>query len=306
MWLNTLYAALATFLITAIGVGLYRRYAIAALLVDVPNARSSHDGITPRGGGLLLVIVPIIWAVLHRGLPESLGPAFWLAGALIGALGFWDDHRSLSAKFRLLIQAVAVVGYLVWVGVGPLIAWGFSPWLAYPLATLTFLWSINLFNFMDGSDGLAASEGLFILLGAVGLFSAQQAEFMLPWLATTGAAILGFLVWNWPKARLFMGDVGSSFLGFLVMAIAWTGAEQGLSLVVWAILYALFIMDATITLLYRMALKQPWMSPHREHTYQRLLQLGWSHLQVLLSYSAFNTLLLGAAYLAYRDRKSVV
>jgi len=164
------------------------------------------------------------------------------------------------------------------------------------------VWMTNLYNFMDGSDGFAAAQGLFIF-GMAGYFLYDLQVYSFATLSWGLVALLaGFLIWNWPVARIFMGDAGSYFLGFLTAVIALMSYKvYQLPLMLWVILTSLFWFDATVTLLRRMLAREKWYKPHRLHAYQRLIQAGWSHQQVLLSAIGANTILSGLAWLAYHD-----
>jgi Fuc2NAc and GlcNAc transferase len=160
----------------------------------------------------------------------------------------------------------------------------------------------NLFNFMDGSDGMAAQEALyFFTIGGYFLFQHQAIELAaLSW--GLSALLAGFLVWNWPVARIFMGDSGSYFLGFSIAMFAIIGHKYfQISLVVWGILTSLFWFDATVTLIRRILNRDQWRKPHRLHAYQRLIQYGWSHQTVLILAICINALLSGLAYFAFQQ-----
>jgi Fuc2NAc and GlcNAc transferase len=177
---------------------------------------------------------------------------------------------------------------------------GLPRYLLLPLAVLAIVWGTNLFNFMDGIDGIAAAEGLFIA-GAGGALLAGTAPAVTAALWVIAAACAGFLVWNWSPARIFMGDVGSGFFGFLLAAIAALTATQGLlPIPVWAILWGTFIADTGVTLVRRMLRGEQWWSAHRSHAYQRLSRRFGSHGKSALLYSGINVLLLApAAILAH-------
>lgn len=272
-----------------IGSAIYLRVAPRRAL-DIPNARSSHSRPTPRGGGVAIVLGFLVglglWWVQTAGLsPRALG---WLVGAvLIALVGFVDDLRSLAALPRLIAQLIAAVA-LTLLGVQLHDA---SPvtLLALPVAFTYIVGLTNIYNFMDGIDGLATTQAAIAGV-ALGLSGGILGN---PLLEVSGsviaAAAIGFLPFNRPRARLFMGDVGSTFLGFSfagLTLLASIGVGGGrLPLIVGPVLLAPFVFDGTFTLIGRMLRREPWYSAHRSHLYQRLVGLGWSHGQVTSLYA---------------------
>ncbi len=260
-------------------------------LLDHPNERSLHGAPVPRSGGLAIFAGIVVGGLcvaypLLTNLPTEF---WWVAGAvaLLVAVGFVDDVRSVSAKVRFGVHLL-VASVLVWNGLGlAMIAWPGGE-LAVPreigvIVTLAIsVWLVNLYNFMDGMDGLAGGMALFgfttlALLGWV----RGAPEFALVNLVIA-AASAGFLVSNFPPAAIFMGDAGSSLLGYLVAAIGFWGDVSG-RVPLWAtlLLFSPFLVDATYTLLRRMIRRELWWRPHRTHIYQRLVQAGWGHRRTL-------------------------
>lgn len=249
-------------------------------LLDHPNARSSHVTPTPRGGGLawLIGLLPA-WAVVAwmSGGP----PGFWMiiaAAAGLAAVSLVDDFRSLPALPRLGAQAVAVAIGLASLPESSLLFQGWLPTVGDRfVAAILWLWFINLFNFMDGIDGLTGVEAGGIGLGVATLAVIGAAdEAALGFGLTLAGTAIGFLVWNWRPARVFLGDVGSVPLGFLIGWLLLRLALDGH----WAaalLLPAHHLADATITLLRRLARGARVWAAHREHFYQRAVQAGWSH-----------------------------
>jgi len=233
-------------------------------------------------------------------------------------VGFWDDHKivksqlgqtpqkGLSAGIRFGVQCLAAIISLFLIGEGGYLV---QPWLSSVPLPLCFLvlsiaivWMINLFNFMDGSDGIAASEGLFVFaVGGYILFQYHAQEMAtLAW--GLAALLAGFLAWNWPIARIFMGDCGSYFLGFMVALYALISYKLfNVPLMIWVLLTGLFWFDATITLVRRILAGEEWRKPHRKHAYQRLLQSGWSHQSVLFGTIGVNSILSVLAYVVSKD-----
>lgn len=288
-------------------VGLFRAHAIDRGMLDHPSERSSHYAPTARGGGVVffgawMALIGVLYITDNVSL--TLVKIFAPVG-LVGAIGFWDDTRGASKVIRLLFQSVAALLFLWMVteGVENVLVEKNIPVLLSLLATvLGIVWMTNLFNFMDGSDGMAAQEAMFVF-GMGGYFLLQQGAVALGILALGLVALLaGFLTWNWPVARIFMGDSGSYFLGFTLSMYAIIGdCYCGIPLVIWFILTGLFWFDATVTLVRRILHQEKWSTPHRLHAYQRLIQHGWSHQAVLLCAIMANTVLAGLAWIAFYD-----
>jgi Fuc2NAc and GlcNAc transferase len=278
-----------------------RRWLIRSNLVDLPGARRSHDVPTPRGGGVAVVIAIVLASLLAAN-------GAWWPGLLVvsglAVLGWADDRRELRAAFRLVVQ-VLLVGLGLWL-VGPVESVAVLgreltlAWLWTALAGVAMVWLINLHNFMDGSDGLAAAQGIWsgLVFGMLMLAGGLAAPGAFA-LALAGA-FAGFLLWNRPPARIFMGDVGSMALGGGIAMLALIGAVSGVvSIWLSLIVTSLFVVDATLTLGLRVARGERWYTAHRQHAYQRLIVAGWSHGGVLGLYAAVNLLLvLPAAWIA--------
>ncbi len=267
------------------GVAWIRRVALKRAILDHPNERSSHSIPTPRGGGLAVVIL-VIATVLAFGIINGFNKqniAFIVSGILLAALGWQDDVRTLSAKIRFPIQFVAItitmlgMGYFESVTIPLFGVWRLG-WLGIPITFAWILGLINAYNFMDGIDGiaggvaLAAGLGWMILSSAFGGLENPLAF----WIALAIAATsLGFLGHNWPPARIFMGDVGSTFLGFSFAVVPLISAQRGGDALMFgtAIMWT-FIMDAGITFLRRLARREDVFAAHRTHLYQRLVISG--------------------------------
>lgn len=264
---------------------LVRRYALSRGVLDVPNERSSHSTPTPRGGGLAIALTVLGGTVVAAGMgwvPAGLAAAAVGGGALMAVTGWIDDRRGLSALARLLVQVAAAVWAVAWTGAPDALSLGAA---AVPigaggalLAVVGIVWATNLFNFMDGIDGLAAGQSVIAaaVAGALLLRAGTGGAALLALLVAAGAA--GFLPANWSPARIFMGDVGSALLGFLfgVLAVA-SDVARAMPLLGWVLLLGVFVFDATVTLLRRVARGERWYAAHRSHAYQRLVQSGWTH-----------------------------
>ncbi|MEY4683906.1 MAG: hypothetical protein RLZ25_365 [Pseudomonadota bacterium] len=288
--------------------GWVRHYALIRLL-DVPNDRSSHTRPTPRGGGLGIVVVLVVSGLMAFAaglLPASLALA--LSAAIpLAIIGFIDDHGDVPARWRFLVQVISAIWAIYWIGGLEMLRIGGLDLhlgvLGYPFGILVMVWMLNLFNFMDGIDGIEASEVIFIglassLLIGGGITLAPAPE-LLTLVAISGATF-GFLLWNWPPARIFMGDVGSGVLGFLLALLMLQSAVSGkLSLVIWVILSGVFLVDATVTLLIRLTQGERWYQAHRSHAYQHASRRFGNHRTVTLGVLAINLFwLLPMAFIA--------
>jgi Fuc2NAc and GlcNAc transferase len=273
--------------------GWLRRYALASHLIDIPNARSSHTLPTPRGGGLAIVAVflaslPIFYAV--GDLPWADVAAFVGAGGLVASVGFLDDRGHVSVRWRLLAHFLAAAWVLWCLGGMPALIVTDSIWVRGLLtgAGLFYLvWLLNLYNFMDGIDGLAGLEAFSVCLGGALLYGAGGHFGPLLVLA---AAVAGFLYWNLPPAKIFMGDGGSGFLGIVLgifsLQAAWVSPQFFWS---WLILLGFFIVDATWTLLRRWYQGDKVYQAHRSHAYQYAAR-AYGHRLVSLVVMAINVL----------------
>jgi len=275
-----------------------RRYALASNLIDVPNDRSSHAVATPRGGGLAIVVaIAAALAALYvdGSIPVRHLIPWLLGGGAISLVGFIDDRRGLKASVRFAVHATAGLLLIGLTGVGA-IPWPAgvvgAGWLTLFVAWVGILWSINLFNFMDGTDGLASSEAMYIFLAAASIrWWTGLHDGVAILMAACAAGSAGFLFWNWPPAKIFMGDVGSGFLGFAIAACA-TLASSASSLTIWTwvVLGGTFAADATVTLAVRAIHGEKVYEAHRGHVYQRLSRRWNSHRAVLLLNMLINVL----------------
>lgn len=282
------------------------RYAISKELLDIPNERSSHTTTTPRGGGVAIVVTFLIVLViflLTNVIEASNAFALLGAGGLVAAVGFWDDHGNVPRKWRLLAHLVAATWALYWIGpIPPLQFFGFdilAGWIEAGFLILLLVWLLNMFNFMDGIDGIAGSEAVFVA-SAGALFSWLSGNDGHALLSLSLAmASMGFLSWNWPPARIFMGDAGSGFLGMILGVLAYSAFAEGVSLWVWLILMSVFLADAGLTLLRRIYQGERWYEAHRTHAYQWASR-KWGHLRTTLAVIAINVgWLLPLAYVAF-------
>jgi len=268
-------------------------------LIDVPNERSSHARPTPKGGGVAIAISSLaamgLLSILGM-MPAHLFLAIAPGGAAVAAVGLIDDITPLTARLRLLVHFMAAAWAVVCIGPVPFFDHlapdtpGFQ-WLGYALSTVGIVWFLNMYNFMDGIDGIAASQAVFMCVGAalLALFSTGIA-YIAAAAIVIGAASCGFLLWNWPPAKIFMGDVGSGYLGFVfaVLALA-SGAHSHSLFGVWSclILAGVFSVDATFTVVRRFLRGEQVTRPHRTHAFQLLTQ-KMGHRNVTLAVALVN------------------
>lgn len=267
-----------------------RKVAFEKGIIDEPNVRSSHSMPTPRGGGLAIVILTsltIMVTMFVGHVDVELGLVMLFGGLPIAWIGFKDDRQSVPAATRFLIHALAAMWAMYEMGGLPtfqigerIVDLGMSGDL---LATIAIIWCINLFNFMDGIDGIAALEAIFLAIGGAVLCTLGAPSSAVPLLGVTVAATsVGFLVWNWPPAKIFMGDVGSGYLGYVLAVLALASArESPVAIFVWVTLGGVFFVDATVTLVRRLIRLERFYEAHRTHAYQWLAR-RWGHLRVTL------------------------
>ena len=305
-WLFLITACALVALVTWAATWAVLRALVRFEVYDTPNPRSSHAQPKPRGGGLaLLPVLFVAWCGVVLWL-DAAPPGFWLVllgtGLLI-VISCLDDLRDLPAGLRFAVQAVAVTLGLAGMDGSGLVFQGLLPPLVdHIAAAVLWLWFVNLFNFMDGIDGISGVEAISLGLGLVlvgGLSHWPLVMLALP--ALLAAATLGFLVWNWAPAKVFLGDVGSVPLGYLLGWLLLIAAIEGQ----WAVALILplyYLADATITLARRAARGVKIWHAHREHFYQRAVQGGCSHAAVSSQVLVCNVLLIvlaGAAALGY-------
>lgn len=281
------------FLLALVLTGFIRRYALHAQLIDHASNRSAHTQPTPRGGGLSIVIatvVALLASVAVLGVPRDVALGLAGGGAAVALVGWLDDHGHVSPLVRLSMHFLSAIWLIWWVGWFPIekMALWNPNWTigARILTALFIVWMINLYNFMDGIDGLAAGGAIVISLGGAMLLVATGfpvTAMIVPPLILA-AATFGFLPWNWPPARIFMGDASSGFLGFMLAALAiCMGRLAPQVSYAWAILPGAFIADATVALVRRFMRGEPVYQAHRAHAYQRWTRRLNGHLPVTMA-----------------------
>ncbi|HXE57615.1 MAG TPA: glycosyltransferase family 4 protein [Gemmatimonadales bacterium] len=291
--------ALLGFLAGDVGTLAAREYALARGVLDVPNERSAHSRPTPRGGGIAIaatVLAGVALATVAGVVERRLGIGLLGGGLMVAVVGWLDDHGGLRARTRFCVHLAAALWFLAWIGGYPVLRLGFTEielgLAGSVLAAIGIVWGINFFNFMDGIDGLAGLEAVFV--GAVGgAFLIVSGDRPLGLLALLIAATsAGFLRWNWSPAVIFMGDVGSTLLGFMLCAIAVASANRELvPMITWGTLMGVFVFDATVTVVRRFLQGYPIQVPHREFAFHRAVRLGRSHRRVCLKVLGLNLVL---------------
>lgn len=277
-------------------------YARRRRLLDMPGQRRSHSVPTPRGGGIAIVFALLVGAgVLAMWRGEARTLLAWLAPPIIAVawVGWIDDHGGVAAGKRFAVHCAASA----WILLQPFVlaaspslpliqqfpgdAW---PYLALAATGLAMVWSINLHNFMDGINGLLALQALFVLTALSSLVAWRGGQGGEYWLVGA-AACFAFLPFNFPRARVFMGDVGSGALGLVIaLAVLWLAALPQVAMCSGLVLCSAFAVDATCTLLSRMLRGRRWYSAHREHLYQWLVRSGFTHAGVVALYMGWNLL----------------
>lgn len=268
-------------------------------VIDIPNERSSHKTPTPRGGGLAIVISWYIGITMlfYFNLIESYLFYALLSGIILAIVSLIDDVIDLPPVVRLLAQiTTAVTAFILLNGIGPIQILGFAMninFIVYPVVIIGMVWFINLYNFLDGIDGYVSIETILVS-AIVFLFSGNNILLILI------ACVFGFLIWNWPKAKIFMGDVGSTQLGFILVVLGiYFHNQQQFSILQWFILTSPFWFDATFTLFRRWRNKEKLSQAHKKHAYQRIVQAGFSHLRTDLWLVIINVFILALVYGAF-------
>lgn len=293
-----LAALLSVFLLSPFVVKLLRHR-----LVDDICSRSSHTQPTPKGGGVVFILaVTVIWLIslFCNFVPSSYALNTLLLLSLFNALlGLIDDRFDLPFWQRLFLQVLLIVYPVTHMPLMVTFIPGFCQYLAYAFA---WLWFINLFNFMDGTDGYATQETLFIMLGLFFLIPGLR-----PLAACLMGACLGFFRVNYPKASLFMGGVGSYYLGYLLFGLILMAVTHHPYLLLPCVtITLLFTFDATYTLIRRIIMRERFWEAHRSHWYQRLYNMRWTHARIFWSGVSINALLLLFALLSFYWKHSMV
>ncbi|HSK72507.1 MAG TPA: glycosyltransferase family 4 protein [Pyrinomonadaceae bacterium] len=289
------------FFLTFTGVGFFRRWSLRKKLLDIPNERSSHTRPTPRGGGLIIVSVCLAIYFFYLQIFGFEIPWAYFIGALIVAGISWiDDLYSISFVWRFLCHSLAA-GITIW-GLGffenfyiPFIGTIGAGGGAFVIWFVWIVWLINAYNFMDGIDGIAGVQAFAAGLGWFFVGNFWQLETIGFYGVVLSASSLGFLLLNWQPAKVFMGDVGSAFLGYTFAVLPLLAAKQteqtNFSLFLIGILFVwFFVFDTVITLFRRLIRGEKIWRAHREHLYQKLVEKGFSHQFVAIFYGTLSSL----------------
>ena len=285
-------------------------YARRRNLLDQPGQRRSHAMPMPRGGGIGIVAGALLGNAVvffwNDGFDAWTTLPLSAAIVLVAAVGWIDDHRGLAARVRFAVHCLAAIVLFLWLPIMDFALNGAGNTLAFIPLTLAVLfatvWSINLHNFMDGIDGLLATQALFVFTVLAALCAIGGRFVEAERIGLFAAATLAFVPFNFPRARIFMGDVGSGVLGLLVaVAVGWQMLAFPVAMASGLIACSAFVVDATATLLWRMVRGRRWYSAHREHLYQWLVRGGRSHVRVTGMYMAWN-LVVVVPVLAWTNR----
>lgn len=296
--MNTLWLLAIVVGVSFVATGALRKYALARSLIDVPNARSSHSVPTPRGGGVAIVLSFLVALPVMASMGAIGWPAAWGllgAGSWVAVIGFLDDHGHIAARWRLLAHFGGATWALFWIGgMPPVYVFGLTinlGWLGYVVGAFYLVWMLNLYNFMDGIDGLASVEAISCCVGACLAYWIGGEVSLIVGPLVLIMAVTGFLVWNFPPARIFMGDAGSGFLGIVLGILSLYSAWfNPVFLWAWLILLGVFIVDATFTLLRRLLRGDKIYEAHRSHGYQYAARKFASHRLVTVAIGAINLL----------------
>lgn len=277
-----------------------RFVALKKSLLAIPNERSSHTTPTPHGGGIAIAVT-WFFGLVYLFTCKAIDPPLFYAlmcGSLLSIISYCDDLYELSPKLRILVQAVVSILGLYALGGLSKIDFGFwvleNTFIANTLAFFGIMWFINLYNFLDGIDGYAGSEAIFLAVAGWLILGGDHFLVLV-------VSVAGFLVWNWHKAKIFMGDVGSTLLGYIIAIFTLYYQNNGTSIFVWLILFGLFWFDATVTLWRRYRNGEKLSQAHRKHAYQRLVQSGYGHHKVVLYALGINFVLFILGYSAFTN-----
>lgn len=274
-----------------------RAYALKKNIIDNPNERSSHSVPTPRGGGVAVVcsyLLALAVLIYSQQLTVHIGLTLMVAGFVIALLGFLDDHGHINSMLRLAIHFLVAIGAVISLG-------GFAEvtifngvqlgFIANIVAVLFLVWLLNLYNFMDGINGIASVEAITTTASMAMLYYLLNTSLNSDLLWLLAACALGFLLWNFPKAKIFMGDACSGFLGLTLGILALIALKENLALFcAWIICLGVFVVDATYTLIKRVFNGHKMYDAHRSHSYQILSRRWGSHTPVTLAIAAINLL----------------
>lgn len=274
-----------------------RHYALNKNIIDKPNERSSHSVPTPRGGGVAVVcsyLLALAVLIYSQQLTVHIGLTLMAASFVIALLGFLDDHGHINSMLRLAVHFLVAIGVVISLG-------GFAEvtafnglqlgFIANIIAVLFLVWLLNLYNFMDGINGIASVEVITTTVSLAILYTVLNTSLNSDLLWLLAACVFGFLLWNFPKAKIFMGDACSGFLGLTLGILALIALKENLALFcAWIICLGVFVVDATYTLIKRVLNGYKMYDAHRSHSYQILSRQWGSHTPVTLAVAVVNLL----------------
>lgn len=280
--------------------------------MDKPNDRSLHAIPTLRGGGIVFIGLTLFCLPLLSYFTQSTFSGQYIlliSIILLATINFFDDLYNLSAKLRLLVQCIVagLIAFLMRPDLLDFVLFSLmNPYLISAVLFFVVIWAINHFNFMDGLDGFCASQAIFIFASYALLFSFYHAVIYQDFCLILMSSLIGFLIFNFPPAKLFMGDIGSATLGLISFCIALIAQQKyQIPILYWFILNGLFLFDATITLLRRIYNKEKWSAAHRKHAYQRLKQFGVDTRFILLGQILINGSFLIGVLLFHNNKLSL-
>ena len=283
-----------TLIFSVIFTNFYRSYAIRKNIIAHPNKRTLHLKPVPRGGGIvfstIFLMLVFVLGILQKINFEML-MVIGVGGFLATVFGYIDDVVDLRALLKLLIQSVLAGWILFWFDGGMLAAIDWIPvWFSWFATWLLLVWMMNLYNFMDGVDGMAASGAVYVALALIVvllMLDGFSSDVLL--LSCLALSCSGFLIYNWPPASIFMGDSGSVFLGYLYGSLITKTTMTGdISIWTWIVVFGYFFADTNFTILLRILLVKKWYHPHKSHAYQNLARVSKSHLKVTASVQIYH------------------
>lgn len=309
--MSSILAFVFSFLTAVALTGMVRHLSLKRQFLDIPLQRSAHTQPTPTSGGLAIVFPVCLLACFHLLGGSMQLPVFLalLGAVFIALVGLLDDFHELRVWMRIALQFLAAIWTVFWVGEVPPIdigGWQLENALMLRLlAVLALVWLLNLFNFMDGIDGIAGSELVFVNVVSLLLVINTDADGLKIFMVPLAAAAAGFLCWNWAPAKIFMGDVGSGFSGFMLGLLALLTMQSTVMTVwTWLILLGVFVADATLTLIRRVLSGQRWYEGHSSHAYQHAARKYKSHAKVTITLLVINCVWLAPlAYLSTQEQQ---
>ncbi len=302
MSISEIFSLIIVFILSFFGVEIFRRWCIKHEIFDIPNDRSSHTTPTARGGGIIIVALSLVFYITYELIYGNIN-WYYVAGALIIAIISWlDDLISIRSIWRFAVHSLAA--FVAIFGIGNIHFDIFYldqfAWLQMLITFVWIVWLTNAYNFMDGIDGIAATQAITAGIGwfLFGFYTNETSiSYFAAVLVTTN---LGFIFHNWSPAKIFMGDVGSAFLGYTFAVIPLLFIENNsvkntFTFAIFAVF--LFLFDSILTFLRRVINREKFWEAHRSHIYQRLVISGFSHQKVTLLYGVLSFIVIGIYFL---------